>query len=203
MVINSKEYWEERFKNGSWIFMAGRNQSIYFMRLLLNNLLYDIYIDILNNCLSTLDEGCAVGDGTFCLSRAFPTSQVQGYDFSSEAIMQAKLFYTNINFTDKLNPDDKFDVVCCSNLLEHFKNPMYQIVTRLEMVNKYYIILVPYKDNLKCPEHFSSFDENSFPDKLNDFTKIQSTIIKDIQKQYWDGYQLLVVYKKGFKGLIF
>lgn len=198
MDINSMDYWQERFKTKNWLANGGRNQSIYFMRLLLNNLSYDIYQDILNNSMGIIDFGCATGDSVFCLSYAFSTSQVCGYDFSSEAIKLAQLYYPDINFIDKLNLDEKYDVCTCSNVLEHFYSPLEQIISRLEMVNKYYIILVPYKENPKrlVPEHFFSFDENFFPDKINNFTKIQSKIITDIQKNYWNGYQLLVVYKK-------
>jgi len=130
---------------------------------------------------------------------AFPSSQIIGYDFAEAAIEAAKFLYPNVDFISVLNKDNKYDVIFCSNVLEHFRDPFKQIVLRLAMINKYYIALVPYKDNLKCPEHFYSFDENSFPNKINDFTKVQSTIITDIKRSFWDGYQLLVVYKKDHK----
>jgi SAM-dependent methyltransferase len=195
--INSRQYWDNRFSSGSWDEWHGQQQTQFFMQLLISYLPLEVFKDIYQNALSLIDFGCAKGQGCLELYKSFPSSEITGLDFSSEAIHQARLLYPTLNFrTTPLSPDkDKYDVVYCSNVLEHLSDWTDYIKLFTEVAQKYIIILVPYK-NLIFDEHVVSFDDDSFPTEISGFKTIDTKIIDTWNSNFWNGSQLLKIYQK-------
>lgn len=198
--INTHDYWNERFSSKDWINKDGKNQSKFFMQLLISNLPSEIFNDISNNCKYINDFGSALCQGCFELSQSFPYSQITGYDISEEAIKQASEIYKdNPNLTFTSTPlqigIDKFDCLVCSNTLEHLIDYNLYLELFTKISQKYIILLVPYKSEI-FDEHVVSFDENSFPDEINGFVKVFSLIINTEQSGFWNGEQFLLAYKK-------
>lgn len=196
--INSKEYWNSRFLTGDWDNNQGREQTTFFYRIAINNLPHFIINEINKNQLSICDLGCAEGDGTNILSKFFLNSTVTGIDFSEEAINRAILQYPNNNFDckDIKNVEDKYDIVFSSNTLEHFKKPFEMIKEIIKFCNKYFIMLLPFKEFDRIDEHFFTFDYNTFPLKINNFYLVHYKEIdcEHLKNTQWAGKEILVVY---------
>ena len=193
--INSKEYWEEYFKT-KWEIYRGREQTEYFMQLIIENLPESIkkYIDNSENTI--LDWGCALGQGVNLLQNKFPNAKVRGIDFSNTAIEEAKNEYQNLSFISgslsELN--EKFSVITCSNCLEHFADPKPYFKEHLAYTKDIYIALVPYREENLIESHEISLNEDFFPDEIESFRKIYSKILDTRSSGFWNGYQFLVVY---------
>jgi len=177
-------------------------QTDGFFTLLFHHLLDEIKGE-LNNA-SILDWGCGSGIGAYRIKQMFNNAIVEGRDISSEAIKFANDNYSKLDimFSDKILDDEKFDIIINSNCLEHFLNNVEIVEKHLKYnVNKYYIILVPYKGRIvnKISDHISTIDENTFPEKLGDATRITSKVVFSTPYKCWTGYQLLIVYKKEMK----
>jgi len=198
LKTNSKEYWD-CFFGSQWEVNKGREQTRYFMRQLSNHLPDTVMTDIRLKNASILDWGCALGEGVDELKKSFGMSAVTGLDFSTVAVQKCITRYPDYSFRNQpldVN-SDKYDVIITSNCLEHFTNYLEIMGTHLPCINMYYIILVPYNERYPlCEEHLAVFSENSFPDEIPGFSKIYSKIIDTRGSNYWDGYQLLIIYKK-------
>lgn len=194
--INTRSYWDMRFASFDWDRCNGIAQSDYFAGLIMDHLPQRVINDIRDNMLSAVDFGCAKGQLCARLKDVFPDNQVVGYDFSNEAVMQAQAMYPHLVFTNDLKGLE-FDCLFSSNTLEHITDWMDQLDKFTQIARRYFILLVPHREFRLVPEHVASFDEDSFPDKLNGFTMIHSTVINTCGTGYWNGEQRLVVYAKG------
>lgn len=70
-----------------------------------------------------LDYGC--GDGVFCLALARAGAEVVGFDVSAAALAQARRFAagsTGVHFTAVPPEPDTFDLVFCTEVLEHIED---------------------------------------------------------------------------------
>lgn len=175
---------------------GGRGQTNYFTKLAWNNL-PNKFIDTLNNTddLSILDWGCAEGDGVNCITKMFPQIKVSGLDFSETAIQKARKNYPQHTFYDGSLEDynNKFSIIFTSNTLEHFEDPYRWINQILNYTEQFLIIMVPFQEKERIKEHFSSFDYDSFPLKMNNFVLTYFSVI-DSDPDYWPGQQLLLLY---------
>ena len=92
----------------------------------------------------------------------------------------------------------KFDVVLSSNCLEHFYCPETEFEKQLSFCKKYFIIAVPYqeKPDELSPYHFVSFDDYTLKEEINGFKKIFSKAVNTEGTGFWNGHQLIIVYKK-------
>lgn len=135
---NSREWWEEYFEN-KWEINGGKEQTEYFMQLVIENLPESIkeYID--NPEITVLDWGCALGQGVNLLQNTFPEARVKGLDISETAIKYAKNEYKDLSFVSgslsELN--EKLSVIVCSNCLEHFADPKPYFQEHLAYTKKY------------------------------------------------------------------
>lgn len=196
--INSCEWWENSFKN-HWEASSGREQTEFFCSLALEHLPKWIIDDITENHLSICDAGCAEGQGTNMLASFFTNSDVVGIDFSGEAISRATEYFPQVNFfvQDISHFQNRFDVVYCSNTLEHFSDPIIIMENMQKNTNRYLIILVPYQEYKLCESHFCTFDKDTFPIQLDSFQVSYSIVIDSgsYENTRWGGQQVLVVYK--------
>lgn len=197
LLVNSKEYWDHRFST-NWEEGGGRNQSSYFYNVILQFLPENIKREILNEKLSICDVGCAEGDGVYIFSRYFVNSNVVGSDFSDKAIDKANTHYPENKFIceNMLDIQENYDVLVSSNVLEHFPEPFNIIDNIIDKARRYFIVLVPFKEYYRHPEHFYTFDENSFPQEIKNF-KLTYTIGLNCTDRWFQGFQILCVYKKG------
>ena len=117
--INSEAYWSRRFET-DWITNHGREQSVYFARIVIDNLPEWLTRSLRDERLTVCDWGCALGDGTDLLAQVF-SGQVTGIDFAEPAIVSARATFPKPHFlrTDVLSEpfDERFDVVVSSNTL--------------------------------------------------------------------------------------
>lgn len=199
MKVNSNDWWEEYFKEKIWEINHGYEQSRFFMKILLENLSPELKREVLDNQYSICDVGCAEGDGTNILKEEFVNNHIWGIDFSSTAIHQANNKYPQINFeVNKIDEiSNRWDVITCSNVLEHFKEPQIIIDKLLTMNNHYLIIMVPFKEETLEPSHFYRFGDQDFLSFPKGYEIIEKKMIdtSKMNPTYWNGKQLLVVIK--------
>ena len=200
MKINSKEYWNERFDT-DWIDYAGDKQTAFFATLLCELLPDSLIREVMTKEYTICDMGCALGEGIPIFSRKFGVD-VDGMDFSTEAIERAKERYPFNKFwvgdLQKLDPSKKYDVVICSNVLEHFCNPWKIFKNIASVAQKYIIIMVPYREKIDIEEHEYHFSEEVIPIKLAGYLLdyVRTVDGKELDNTYYPDQQILLIYKK-------
>ena len=191
MKINSEEWWDEEFRT-KWIYgIDGRLQTAYYASLFLTSVDNTI-LEIIQNADSMLDYGCALGEATNILNTI--NHNVTGYDFSEEAINLAKINFPHLTFKNELSFLDKYDVIYCSNVLEHFEDPYTKLEEMSEHCNHYIIILAPY--NQKPNEfHFHKFIWNEFYGRncISGFKVVRQILIQTYNKILDGGQQILYI----------
>ena len=121
-----------------------------------------------------LDVGCGWGQYRKCLRGCLSYT---GIDFAPEAIEQAKQAYpaatwVQHDFTDGLPFDSaRFHAILCLEVLEHLEEPRRLIreIRRVLFPSGLAIFSVPYRDQIKTPEHLWEFEESDWPDLLSEF----------------------------------
>ncbi|WP_096550361.1 methyltransferase domain-containing protein [Ureibacillus thermosphaericus] len=195
--VNSLEYWNNRFQT-NWESFLGREQTTFFINLLLKNLPIWILNDIEDKKLSICDAGCAEGEGTFLLSKNFPNSKVVGIDFSDEAIKRARSYYPEVTFEvgDINNLKEKYDIIICSNVLEHFAQPFNVIPRLIENAIQHLIIMTPFQEMNRIDEHLFTFDYQTFPFQINNYqlTYFNEIDCRFIEGTHWSGKQAIIIY---------
>lgn len=199
---NSKVYWDKRFEE-DWEEKNGGEQTRAFYALLLKELPAFVAQFIETKTETINDLGCAFGDGTQLIQAKFPKQLVEGTDFSSAAIANAKQKYTNLKFdVQDINHLPKaYDVMIASNVLEHFTNPLSILKKIIKSTKKLIIIMLPFQEEVKhlISEHTQSFDFKDFPITISDSLLIYSKeiVMAGIpEEQHWHGKQILLVYAK-------
>ena len=206
MNINSKEYWDSRFDT-NWLDYAGDKQTIFFANLLCGMLPQNLVNEIRENEYSVCDMGCALGEGepVFCNKLAV---DVDGMDFSEEAIAKASASYPEHNFwvgdLKNLDKEKSYDVIICSNVLEHFVNPWKIVKNLSEVADKYMILMFPYKEKLEIDEHMYHFSEDVIPVKIGAFSLVYADTVdgKDFKESFYPDQQILLVYKKNCENMV-
>lgn len=161
MIPNSMEWWNDQFES-KWDRVEGINgpaQTRYFMELIVKYCGLDLTGSI-------LDFGCAMGQGVEVLSRH--SDKVEGYDFSPVGIVESRKRVNGV-FMSEL-PSKTYDVVVCSNVLEHFADPIPVFKQLLNLSNKYVVIMTPYNQTPTCEVHPITVTETTFP-KVEGFKK--------------------------------
>ncbi|MGI5860543.1 MAG: methyltransferase [Myxococcales bacterium] len=195
--VNSSAYWDARFDQ-DWESAGGREETRFFCDLALRYLPKWVAKDIRSHALSICDWGCALGDALEALAASFPESKLTGVDIAPTAIERARERYPDFSFhtLDDLPEDASFDVVVCSNTLEHHDRPLELLQQMLERARRYALVLVPFREAPRIDEHLSTFDYNSFPLRIGAFHLLhfRSIPCASIPKSCWSGEQLLVVF---------
>ena len=166
---NSLDYWDFFFKPKSkWEKNGGREQSRIFAQEFVKRC--DINPD---EKFSMLDVGCALGEAVEVFAGSFKNAELYGIDFSEIAVDRCKEEKGDIaTFTvcSLDNISGKYDVIYCSNTLEHFPDFEDKAREILTHCNRTFYILVPYMElyhyETLRPEqdilHYHTFVRSSF-----------------------------------------
>ncbi|MHC4942096.1 MAG: glycosyltransferase, partial [Planctomycetota bacterium] len=193
-AINSREWWNDYFEK-KWDDNQGSDQTRAFMEELLENLPSFERTFLEKGDLDVLDWGCAFGQGVEVLAAGLPQCRVSGIDFSEKAIDEARKRFPDCRFlhTRDGRIPERFDVVITSNCIEHFTEPFEVCRTLVAASKKLFIATVPYNESPMLDQHFSQFREESFPESIGDFRRIDWRVY-DSNPLCWGGKQMLVVY---------
>lgn len=196
--VNSKGYWENRFKEKDWDINHGQEQTAFFA-----DMFYSLCPEWIKEYLSDknykyLDAGCAEGDGTAFLNEHF-IGTFEGIDFSEAAVNVAQSRFKDIKFAcmDLNDIHGEWDVVYISNVLEHFKNP-FDILRKICSSTKHLVfMLVPFEENGILDEHVSKFDYTNIPLAIDEFSLISCEVGMDqgMHSEYSE-QEVLLVYSK-------
>lgn len=164
MNINTKEYWDSRFKSGDWEEKQGKLQTKIFA-------LSQIPRLKLNKDFSgtILDFGCGLGDAIPLYKEVFPNAKLIGIDISESAIKKCKETYGNMaNFISGSHLDvPNVEVIISSNVFEHLSNDK-EISKYLKAKCNQLYIFTPYNEKIfPGNEHVNSY----LPDYYKDISK--------------------------------
>ncbi len=142
--VNSMTYWNARFKS-NWERNNGRLQTALFATA------FVLLDEQFGQIIDILDYGCGCGDSLPVLKMKYPQSNLYYYDFSPEAMSKTKKFYSTIaQPLDSLSVDSRtFDLVYCSNVVEHLSEPHKLCKKLINLSNKYIVIQAPYNQRKK------------------------------------------------------
>ena len=123
---------------------------------------------------SLLDVGCGQGSFLLELQKTFPGVQFHGSDFSGSAIDLAREKISNCDFSvmditsNTLNK--KFDVVICSEVLEHIDDDREAIKNLHAMTGKYLLVSSPQGRMRNFEErvvgHVRNYEKGELAEKL-------------------------------------
>ena len=141
--LNSKANWDDRFShNGRWEKNNGRSQTRIFAEG------FNRVINMPFDHFSLLDVGCALGDAIPVFKNKYPHAILSGCDFSATGIERCVKDYGGIAsfFASSIeNINGKWDAIYCSNVLEHFHNPV-QLAQQLLGNCRILYLMLPYKE---------------------------------------------------------
>jgi SAM-dependent methyltransferase len=157
--INTKHYWEQRFKSGDWEEKGGETQTKQFAESQIK--FFELSPSFAG---SILDFGCGLGDSFPVYKKAFPNAQLIGFDISEEAIFKCRSKYGSIGSfaSGDLEFLPNVDVIVASNVFEHLSNDLDIAKTLLKKCKILYII-VPFEEQEPLSiEHVNTYGINSF-----------------------------------------
>lgn len=157
--INTKKYWDERFKN-NWEKRNGRSQTRYFAESQIKHLKIKE-----NFSGSLLDFGCGLGDAIPVYKSHFPNAKLFGIDISTVGIEKCRERYGDMAdfISGSVESMPFVDIVIASNVFEHISNDINIAKEILKKTKKLYII-VPYEEENLINEHINHYDEKYFSD---------------------------------------
>lgn len=163
------------------------NSSNIIIKKLMNGF-FEAYGEVINevrekNGIDTvLEAGCGEGEVTNFLHYQIPGS-ITAFDVSEKVINQAKEHYQNCDVTFKVGSiyeipvNEKYDLVVCSEVLEHLENPELALEQLKKAGKEYIICSVPrepiwrilnmlrgkyWKDLGNTPGHINHWSKRSF-----------------------------------------
>lgn len=141
---NSSEQMNNRFNDKNFIKKYITNKKSLYNRLI--NICDNLEVELKD--LDIADVGCGPGLFTYELKKHFPKNNFWGIDFSEAAIRYAKENFEDINFIThniyKKIPH-KFQLIICSQTLEHLDKPSLAISNLMDSLEKdgFLILSVP------------------------------------------------------------
>jgi len=181
---NTKENSEEAFQpDGKWEKNGGRIQTRNFAKC------FHKHVSIpANRPFRVLDVGCALGDSMPIWHSIYPRAEIWGTDVSSVAITRATQKFGNIAKFFRASFEEiegQFDVIFCSNVMEHFEQHV-EIAEELLKHCSFLYIMTPYAEakngrNL-VPEpgqfHVATFLEDTFDRLRTDNVFVRTWIVR-------------------------
>lgn len=212
---NTRDRWERRFTHGEWSEVSGSELTETFARCIVDALPLWVTQEIGRPGTQILDWGCALGEGVGVFRETWTSAQVAGMDFSRVAIDTALDTYgPPFHWEADGKLQDEVDVLITSNVLEHLIEPHWVMATQMPFVRSFYILLVPFEEDLGSPEaeamtprqrsdaghtHVQKFTIDSFPDEFTDdrgrIWKMRVRRTDIVPGPVWPGRQLLIVYE--------
>jgi SAM-dependent methyltransferase len=163
---NTKEVWEAYFGQ-EWERNAGRRQTRLFAQYFLDTVTFPA------DARTLLDVGCGMGDATPEFHERYPALELKGCDISATAVEAARASYGTFATFEQWAFDDiqgQYDVIYCSNTLEHFAAHVDIAAGLLGHCRRLYV-LVPYMETNADGTplrprpgewHVATFDERTF-----------------------------------------
>lgn len=192
--INTKSYWDNRFKSGSWD-KAGSNQTIQYA---LGNVKH---LDLNQNFQGKiLDFGCALGDAIPVFKEAYPEAQITGLDISEEAISICKSKFGNLaEFIcgTHENVAKQYDIIIASHVMEHITNDLLVVEKLLKQCKIMYII-VPYMESPLFHEHVNYYEDDYY-DTFEVMDKVKYNVSYPVKLNYISVIKSFVKLKPAFK----
>lgn len=201
MTVNDQKYWDQRFQE-DWQEHGGPEQTRFFTRLALDAMPEWFVARLKSERMTLCDWGCAEGEGT-ALIAAELNIPVVGIDFSEPAIDRARTKYPRGDFraVDLLLKDEDwhFDVMYTSNTLEHFEQPWSVFDKISRYAERYVVVLVPYREEQRHPEHFASFEPDAMPMARGDWALVHAAVIDagNLRDSHWAGKQIFAIYARS------
>jgi SAM-dependent methyltransferase/glycosyltransferase involved in cell wall biosynthesis len=197
LPVNSKEYWEARFRL-DWGHSGGPSQTTFFAETTMRLLPSWLTADLAAARWRFADVGCAEGEGAALFKSRFQNMDVHGFDFSEAAIETARLRHSEVVFhaDDLTAMGEIFDVVFCSNVLEHFRDPGAMLARMAEHSREYLIIAVPGWEFSRHPEHHVTFTLSDVPASIAGMSIAHLAAVNcaELDRDQWPGYQMLIVF---------
>lgn len=140
--------------------------------------IYRLYYDLpKNTLLRVLDIGIHCGAGTALLAELHNRQSynhlkmnVTGLDIINDYEDYIKVSYPSFKFLKKdifdISDSETWDLVICSHVIEHLKEPFRFVEKIRRLTNKYAIIACPYNEKELRTGHFQTIDD-AFISKLN------------------------------------
>jgi SAM-dependent methyltransferase len=163
--VNTEEFWESYMKT-NWDQNMGRRQTRLFAHYFLET------VKLPDGARTLLDVSCAMGDALPELHRCYSGLRLFGHDVSETAIAEARKAHGRIATFRVAGFEDlreHFDVIYCSNTLEHFERYL-DVADHLLSYCDWLYVQVPFKElrdgkPLKVEpgeQHVNTFYEDSF-----------------------------------------
>ncbi len=149
--------------------------------------LSDVLLSVIpNSQKNVIDVGCGDGYLLYCIKKLKKSNNLFGIDLSFKRLKKTR---TNVSLAKCIQGeirnlpfhDNCFDVVICSETLEHIEKCNLAISELVRITRKFLIVTVPNEETLiidrcpKCNHHFYINDhKNSFDDK-----KLKSLLLSD------------------------
>jgi SAM-dependent methyltransferase len=170
-------------ENGIWEQQGGRRQTRGFARAFVRNALIPLHGEF-----SLLDLGCALGDSLPIFREQYPQAKLWGCDVSANAIRRCQSIhgaYASFFQSSIEDMDQSFDVIFCSNIIEHIENHG-EIVRHLLDHAKILYVMTPYMElhngRRLTPQmgfwHIGTFDEHTFDSLQSDRVLLKATVLK-------------------------
>jgi len=190
--INTKQYWDNRFRTGDWEKKGGELQTKKFAESQIK------YFGINSDFKGTiLDFGCGLGDAMPIYKKMYPNANLIGIDISEQAINKCKIKYGNIalfNIGDH-NNIPKVDIIIASNVFEHLTDDISIAKSLFDKCCQLFII-VPFNEKINIDsEHINSYDETSF-EKIGNYNFV---IFKS---KGWSQYGFNLIFNIYFKNVL-
>ena len=136
-----------------------------------------------------LDVGCGEGFMLKLIHENHPKSKLIGCDLSPKAIEKAKIILPNFDFYVSDGycidfPDKTFDVVVCTEVLEHVYEPAKMLAEIKRLSQRYVLLTVPHEPFFRLgnlisgkylstlgnhPEHVKQFGKSKFRSLCNEY----------------------------------
>lgn len=194
-MINNKDYWNKWFKSSDGDSHKGCKPVSY--QILLENIPGWLKEEIFEDKMTIGDLGCGMGGGTYMLKQQFKDSQVLGVDFSDYAVEMARNKYTDVSFfcSDIKDFKEHYDVLILSHVLEYFENPSEIFDYIINLADKYFILVTPFREEDLPKDHLNSFNYDFFPINIHNHELIHYKEMEIFDPGSCEvGEHLLVIY---------
>lgn len=155
--INTKDYWENRFKTQNWG-KSGNRQTREYAKANVSQMGLSLEFNG-----SILDYGCALGDALPIYHHYFPKAVLGGIDISDFAIDYCKKTYGDIaEFVSGTYENIKdYDLIIASHVMEHLTEDKTIVNKLLNHCRELYVF-VPFQENPLYKEHVNYYEEDYY-----------------------------------------